>query len=195
MSSGAATDRPAGDAWTLAEAGRGASGATADLPTPTLVVGLGNPILGDDGVGWTVIDALESRLGGDTSRLGAVELERLSVGGLSLMERLVGYERAIVVDAVLGPDRPGTVWSLPLRAVATRQGSHLNSAHDLSLSEALAAGRGLGARLPEEITVVGIAVRRVDEFDERLSPAVAGAVNEAVETIVGVLMTRPEGAG
>ena len=48
------------------------------------------------------------------------------------------------------------------------------------------AGRALGARLPDEITVVGVAVRRVDVFDERLSPPVAAAVEPAVEAILTV---------
>jgi hydrogenase maturation protease len=169
------------------------SGATTDRPT--LVIGLGNPILGDDGVGWKVVDELERRVGDGRARAGAVELDRMSVGGLALMERLVGYERAILVDAVLGNDRLGTVWSRPLQAVATRPGSHLDSAHDASLAEAIEAGRALGARLPDEITVVGIAVRRVDEFDERLSAPVAGAVDTAVETVARLLATSPEGAG
>ena len=170
------------------------SDAMTDRPTPTLVVGLGNPILGDDGVGWKVIDELEWRVG-DEACIGAVELDRMSVGGLTLMERLVGYERAIVVDAVLGPDRLGTVRTLPLQAAAARPGSHLDSAHDASLTEAIEAGRALGARLPDDITVVGIAVHRVDEFDEHLSPSVAGAVARAAETIVRLLAGRPEGAG
>jgi len=47
------------------------------------VIGLGNPILGDDGVGWVVVHEIESRIG---------EVDHLSLGGLSLMERLIGYE-------------------------------------------------------------------------------------------------------
>jgi hydrogenase maturation protease len=162
---------------------------------PTLVVGLGNPILGDDGVGWKVIDELERRIARDGARSGAVELDRMSVGGLALMERLVGYERAIIVDAVQAPDGLGTIRCLPLQAVATRPGSHLDSAHDASLAEAMEAGRALGARLPDDITVVGIAVQCVDEFDERLSPPVAGAVATAAETIVRLLTAHQERAG
>ena len=178
MSSAATTDRPALD----------------PLP-PALVVGLGNPILGDDGVGWRVIDELERRVGGDPARIGSVEFDRMSVGGLALMERLVGYERAIIVDAVVGPDRPGTIRTRPLREVAMHPGSQLDSAHDASLTEAIEAGRALGARLPGDITVVGIAVRRVDEFGERLSPPVADAVATAAGTIVRLLNARPDRAG
>ena len=155
-----------------------------------LVIGLGNPILGDDGVGWAVVDALEDRLARDaTARraAGPVELDRLAVGGLRLMERLADRDRAILVDAVLGSEPVGAVTVAPLTSALCRQAGHLDSAHDAPLVEALAAGRTLGARLPDEILVVGIAVERVDEFRDGLSPAVHAAVEPAVRAILAYL--------
>ena len=67
-------------------------------PGDTLVVGLGNPILGDDGVGWRVIDELDELEHDDAS------LQQACVGGVSLMELLVGYRRAIIVDAIIDPE-------------------------------------------------------------------------------------------
>ena len=170
-----------------------ARGGPRSGSSPTLVVGLGNPLLGDDGVGWRVIEALEERLAGcrGASPSVPVELDRLAVGGLALMERLVGYERVVLVDAVLTRrDLPGTVSCLPFTSVATRDASHLDSAHDAPLPVALAAGRALGAELPADITVVGIEARRVDVFDEELSPEVAAAVPVAVGAVLA-LMASP----
>lgn len=169
------------------------STAMADRAT-TLVIGLGNPILGDDGVGWWVVDALQDRLERDepTRRAaGDVELDRVAVGGLSLMERLIGYERVILVDAILGGEMPGTVSVGSLAEIVCHLAGHLDSAHDVSLPEALTAGRTLGAPLPAEIAVVSVAVRSVDRFDERLSPEVAAALQVAVEGILGVLGRQP----
>ncbi|HEX7950502.1 MAG TPA: hydrogenase maturation protease [Candidatus Limnocylindrales bacterium] len=170
------------------------SDATTERRRPTLVVGLGNPILGDDGVGWRIVDALETRLAGDHLARGVradVELDRVALGGLSLMERLVGYDRVILVDALLGPAIEGTLTVGSLAETAFRLAGHLDSAHDAPLTEALAAGRALGAHLPEDITVVGVAVRRVDVFDERLSAPVAGAVGPAVSAILAQLDRQP----
>lgn len=170
------------------------SGATTERRRPTLVIGLGNPILGDDGVGWRVIEALEDRLavdGGARLAAGDVELDRVAVGGLSLMERLVGYDRVVLVDAVLGSGDDGNLTVDSLADTKCRLASHLDSAHDAPLTEALSAGRTLGAHLPDDITVVGIAVHRVDVFDERLSTSVAGAVGPAVEAILAALGHRP----
>lgn len=169
------------------------SAATAERGPTTLVVGLGNPILGDDGVGWRVVDALERRMSGDprTAKSSAdVELDRVAIGGLSLMERLLDYDRAVLVDAILGDDPPGTVTVRTLAGTACHQAGHLDSAHDVSLPEALAVGRSLGARLPVDITVVGVAVRRADIFGEALSPEVDAAVEPAVDGILGVLAGR-----
>jgi hydrogenase maturation protease len=160
----------------------------------TLVIGLGNPILGDDGVGWWVVDALEDRLASDESArraAGDIELDRVAVGGLSLMERLIGYDRVVLVDAILGGGMPGTVSVGSLAETVCHLAGHLDSAHDVSLPEALSAGRALGAQLPADITVVSVAVRSVDQFDERLSPEVAAALHVAVEDILAVLGRQP----
>ena len=70
-----------------------------------LVIGLGNPILGDDGVGWKVAEAVSNSLfprpslppkdGGNN-----IEVDCASLGGLSLMERMIGYERVILIDSM-----------------------------------------------------------------------------------------------
>lgn len=156
----------------------------------TLVVGLGNPILGDDGVGWHVVDRVAERLGPGAD----VELDRLSVGGVALMERLIGYHRAVIVDAILGgQEPPGTTWCRPLEAVVTRTASHLDSSHDAPLPAALLAGRALGARLPEEIVIVGVAIARADVFGVSLSPPVAAAVDHAVSVVLDAAAGRMVG--
>jgi hydrogenase maturation protease len=174
------------------EAPRSVAGPDASV-APTLVVGLGNPLLGDDGVGWAVVDDLERRLAAgppDQVALGtaAPELERLAVGGLGLMERMVGHDRVVLVDATRSTDAvPGTVTCGRLGSGPPARPDHVDSSHDVPLSVALAAGRALGARLPAEVTVVGIEAWQVDVFGEDLSPAVAAAVPRAVEVVIDLL--------
>ncbi len=166
-------------------------GATADRSGTTLVVGLGNPLRGDDGVGWRVADALREALAhraSDANDIGSVEVEQLAVGGLTLMEHLVGYRRAILVDALAGGAAlPGTVTCQPLAELETRAAAHLDSAHDAPLPAALEAGRALGALLPSEIWAVGIEAVLHDRFDDRLTPEVESAVPAAVEACLGLL--------
>jgi hydrogenase maturation protease len=172
--------------------------AASELGGRTLVVGLGNPILGDDGVGWRVVDALEGRIAGDARALaaaGSVELDRDAIGGLGLMERMVGFAQAILVDALVDDGtRPGQVTTFALAAAPDGAARHLDSAHDVRLSDALAVGRSLEAPLPRSVDVVGIGVERVHEFDDRLTPPVAAAVGKAVDLVLTLLRRPAEGA-
>ena len=127
-------------------------------PSSIVVLGLGNPILGDDGVGWRVVEDVERRwrraetlssmVQGPSS---VVEFDCVALGGLALMERLIGHDRAVLVDAIQTQGgEPGTIYRLTLDDLPTL---HANSTHDTSLKAALTLGRRLGARLPEEIVV------------------------------------------
>ncbi len=162
-------------------------------PGPTLVIGLGNPVLGDDAVGWRVVEALADRLA-DRRAAGrpvpTVEIDRLALGGLRLMERLVGYERAVVVDAQASGKQPGTVEVRNLDELAGPAPTHLGSSHDTSLATALAIGRALGTSLPDPVVVLTVEAGPVDEFSERLSAPVAAAVAPAAQRLLDVLLTK-----
>jgi len=111
-----------------------------------LVLGLGNPILGDDGVGWHVAAAVERSLAGTRE---SVTVERAALGGLHVMERMIGYDRAIIVDAIhTGRHGAGRVSLLPLEDLPDPVAGYTNSSHDTSLRTAMEVGRSLGARLP-----------------------------------------------
>ena len=181
-------------------------------PTPlyphTLVLGLGNPILGDDGVGWRVVEAAqeawrrrtdEGRRTNDEPILSSVirptgmlrdpsssvEFDFVSLGGLALMERLVGCDRAILVDAIQTRDGvPGAIYRLMLDDLPTR---HADAIHDASLKAALAVGQQLGAKLPREIVIIGIEAINLWDFSESLSPQVAASVPRAAEMVLDEL--------
>lgn len=154
----------------------------------TLVVGLGNPILGDDGVGWRVAEAVEETLRDAKSDAPPVEIAYYALGGLSLMEQLVGYDEAIIVDAIQTRNgRIGSVYTLALDDLPDLSAGHTTAAHDTSLQTALQLGRAMGAVLPTEITIVAVEAERVYDFCEELTPAVAAAVPRAAEEVIGLL--------
>ena len=152
----------------------------------TLVIGLGNPILGDDGVGWVVAEKVKAALSSPES----VEVDCASLGGLSLMERLTGSERAILVDAIFTGIKPvGTVSQFTLRELPDLTAGHSASAHDTSLRNALNVGRGMDILLPEDenVFIVAIEAEKVYDFSQELSPAVAAAVPHAVKAVLDLL--------
>jgi hydrogenase maturation protease len=150
----------------------------------TLLIGLGNPILGDDGIGWRVVQAVEAVLPPEST----VEVDYLSLGGLSLMERLVGYRRAIIVDSIqTRAGQAGRVHVFPLEVLPDFSAGHTTAAHDTSLQTALALGRRMGAPLPYEVVVVGVEAERVYDFSDELSEAVAGAIPAACAAVLQLL--------
>jgi hydrogenase maturation protease len=145
-----------------------------------LVLGLGNPLLSDDGVGWRVAEKAREQIANPD-----IEIDFHAGGGLSLMERLSGYDRAIIVDAINTGRKPqGTVDCFRLEDLPNYAQSHLASAHETTLQTALQVGRTMGAALPNDILIVAIEAQNVYDFSEELSPAVARAVPKAVELII-----------
>jgi hydrogenase maturation protease len=174
----------------------GAGGQTANNPLPSdllrqpkcIVIGLGNPILGDDGFGWIVADQVRQHSSLQTDK---IDIECFSLGGLSLMERLVGYDSAILIDAIhLGQSPVGTIHVLPLADIPDNLAGHLSSSHDTTLKTAIQMGRSLGAHLPESITVVGVETSNSYDFSEELSMPVASAVPAVVQIVVTLLDTQ-----
>ena len=157
-------------------------------PVDVLVVGLGNPILSDDGVGWRVAEAVQAHLQDAPLPEQRVDVVRASLGGLALAELLVGCRCAVIIDAIMTQDGvPGQVYALRL---ADLPGTlNTASAHDTNLRTALAALRRFGAALPpdEAIHVVAVEAADVWTFAERCTPEVAAAVPRAAETVLGLL--------
>ncbi len=151
----------------------------------TLVIGLGNPILGDDGVGWRVAHEVQTRLTDPD-----VEITCLALGGVALMERMAGYQRAIIIDAVATGAPLGSVLCAPLEEFPRPASGHTASSHDTSLATALHLGRELGVPVPAEVLVVAVEAQRLYEFGVGLSPAVAAAVPIAASRVEACLMAR-----
>jgi hydrogenase maturation protease len=148
-----------------------------------LVIGLGNPILGDDGVGWRVAEEVKKQLSPDLP----VDVDCLSLGGMSLMEHLIGYGRAILIDSFALEEPIGSILILKLSDLPNYSAFHTTSTHDTSLQAAIEMGRSMGAQLPDDVTVVGIATKHVCDFSKALSLPVAEAVPQAAKFVLDLL--------
>jgi hydrogenase maturation protease len=146
----------------------------------TIVLGLGNPCLGDDGIGWRILDVLETQFKAETRE--SLTFEHSSLSGLSLMELMIGYERAIVIDSIVTPgEKLGKIRRLKTEDIP---GTHANGVHDGSLIEALYLGRKLGVKLPDEIVFYAVQIERNLEFSAELSPAVEASIGPAVKMVL-----------
>lgn len=153
----------------------------------TLIIGLGNPLLRDDSVGLRLIQELKGFLADDPN----IEMIEDYWGGLRLMEQMVGYDRAIILDAICTGATPGTIHLLSPEDIPTQRSA---SAHDVNLPTALEFGRQAGAHLPtsENILLVGIEAADIQTFDENLSSEVEAALPEVVNQILSALQIEQE---
>jgi hydrogenase maturation protease len=148
----------------------------------TLVIGLGNPLVTDDSVGLRVVEQLR----GELAERSDVTVDEDYWGGLRLMERMIGFDRVIVVDAICTGAAPGTIHRLKTSDIPTQRSA---SAHDVNLPMALAFGRQAEVALPcdEQIVLIGIEAEDVINFSETCTPAVAAAVPVAVQEVLEAL--------
>ena len=115
----------------------------------TTIIGLGNTVLSDDGAGVYVARMLSGRFGDDVS---VIETES---AGMNLMEMLGGFDRAILIDAILlDGEEAGTVFRL--RADDLKITPRLSSCHDIDIVTALELGRQLGLHMPGDVRIFAI---------------------------------------
>ncbi len=158
----------------------------------TLVAGLGNPILGDDGVGWVVAKKVEEQI---KSIHPAIKIECYALAGISLMEQMIGFERVILIDSLnTGKYPQGEVVTFTLDSLEDLTFGHSASAHDLSLKQALVLGRSMNADLPDDqqVYVIAIEARHVYDFQESLTPEIEASVPIAVQEVLKVLKDNVE---
>ncbi len=141
----------------------------------TLIVGVGNPMRGDDGVGPAVVDRLAPHLGPDV-RCAVVDADPLP-----LMDLWAGADRVIVVDAVRSGRPPGTVHHL-VDPTRLPRGVRSASSHLVGLGELLGLADALGT-LPHRLEFFGVEVARLD-LGSGLGDEVAAAVDEVCDGIL-----------
>ncbi|MDD4923472.1 MAG: hydrogenase maturation protease [Dehalococcoidales bacterium] len=144
----------------------------------TLVLGLGNPYICDDSAGLKVIKLLEKRLSNPD-----VTLNETSLAGINLLDYLVGYDKAIIVDAIQSPNgKPGSIYRLTPEEFDTT--CHTTSSHDIGVIAAIELGKRLELSMPKIIEIVGIEAGDVSTLTEECTPDVDAAIPIAVDMIV-----------
>jgi hydrogenase maturation protease len=138
-----------------------------------VIIGLGQPFAGDDGVGRVV-----------ARRLAAEGIPALEASDAGALLELLDGGRVILVDAAIDAGEPGTVLSLDAGSLATLD--RPLSSHGLSVPDALALAQAFG-RAPTEVWVVAIAIAPPRIGDLELSPPVAAAIPEAMNRVRALL--------
>ncbi|MDZ7850496.1 MAG: hydrogenase maturation protease [Halodesulfurarchaeum sp.] len=157
-----------------------------ETATELAVVAVGNPIMGDDGVGAKVVEALEATAVGDRPD---VTLANGGTTAFFALEAMSGCKRAIVVDAISTGAEPGTVQTYRYVDGAFEDDIPEMTMHDFSFAEALRAGRE-AYDLPAEVLVFGVEPKRI-EMSMELSEPIDRTVPTLVELVRDELPERP----
>jgi len=146
----------------------------------TLILGIGNPLLGDDGIGFHIAQELARQIQDENT-----DVKDTSVDGLNLLELIIGYDRVIIIDAIMtGGGEVGEIYKLRPEDLAHTV-HFTTSPHNINLAIAIEIGRKiLAEQMPEEIVVFAVDIKPVPRFTEEMTEKVRAAIPRAVSLIL-----------
>jgi hydrogenase maturation protease len=151
--------------------------AAPNKPGKTALVGLGNPAHGDDGIGPVVARQVYNLLRSQAD----IDLLEHAASGFSLVERLVGYQRAVIVDALTDAQAEvGTVTQVEMKESSS---CSFLSFHTAGFHDILTLARMVGLEVPRVIVMYGIAIREPESFSENLSVELAARLPQIVQAV------------
>ncbi|MHB8985125.1 MAG: hydrogenase maturation protease [Eubacteriales bacterium] len=138
----------------------------------TIVVGIGNPVLTDDSVGIKVAQQFSEH----------VDTELLMCTDFKVLDKILGYERAVIVDGVCLGNKPGTVLEFDVEDLYFTDA--FSGTHNLSLPGTIKIGyRLFSEEMPKEIKIIAVEIDDATTFGKDCTPAVAAAIPVAVGLI------------
>jgi hydrogenase maturation protease len=118
-----------------------------------LVLGIGNDILTDDGIGPKLCDFLREQCLSES-----IDFEKLNVGGLEVLEFINGYDTVVFIDAI--KTRNGKTGDVYLFTPDDfKETLHLSNLHDTNFITALALGKSLGFQIPKRMVIIAVEIK------------------------------------
>jgi len=143
-----------------------------------LLVGLGNPIMGDDAVGIQVVRMLQKRTHGRDD----LEFKQLSLGGIGLIEEIMDHDQVFIVDSVASTETPGRIRELSPEDFKGTE--YASSPHSTNFATALELYKKFEPdRIPNTIRIFTVNINPEFTFRENLSPPVQRAAFELADLV------------
>jgi len=147
---------------------------------PILILGIGNILLKDEGVGvYTITKMREIDLPPD------VELMDGGTMGMNLLYHIEGRKKVIVVDTVLTDDPPGTIYRFTDESLLVEK-PPLRTAHGVDFTEVIQTAKMLGTK-PHEVVFIGIKPESLEEGLE-----LTATIEKRVPTLIKMVMKELE---
>lgn len=153
-----------------------------------LVLGLGNDLYGDDGVGLHIVRLMEQERADRRVPPSAgisVDYVACALSGLALLEVVAGYDSLVIIDTILRSDPvTGRIRIVNMADVRDVPGP---SPHYISVPQTLALGRSLGLKMPETVKIVAVEAKDLHRLGEGLSEAMRRRLPAIIAAANGVL--------
>ncbi len=147
----------------------------------TLILGLGNTLLTDDGVGVYAARRASELIGTED----IIDIKEAEIAGFALLDLLEGYDRAIIIDALNRPGHsPGEISIHSVDDFSST--SHLTTGHQIDLPTAVELGKQLDRTVPRKIRIVCVQVADDRTLGEQCTPAVEKAIEPAAKLAVEI---------
>jgi len=138
-----------------------------------LILGMGNPILTDDGVGLHIVRSLKGKIQN-------VETLTTPLVGLNILDQLNGYDLLFLVDALIS--EKNSIGSI--KKLTTGEGTlHLFTSHGIDFFELMELGRKLGLTMPEVGAVYAVEIENPISFGKELTPSLSEKLPALIESI------------
>jgi hydrogenase maturation protease len=144
---------------------------------PVVVIGLGSPLMSDEGVGIHVLHALEKHF----AKTRRVEFLDLGTAGARVLHAIANRNKAVIIDCAFMDKKPGTILRFTPHDVTSRKVEPRMSLHGGDLLDTIALSRAIG-EAPGNIVIFGIEPAEVSQ-GEKLSKALAVRLSEYVDTV------------
>ncbi len=155
----------------------------------TLVLGLGNDLFGDDGVGLHLVNCLQAEMSGQEVSSGSIDFLASTSSGLALLDLVLGYDRLVIIDTIkLENPKTGAVRVLEEKDLRAIPGP---SPHYLSFPQVLAIGRAAGLPVPRELMIIAVEAKNIYHLGEGLSPEMKAKIPEILARIKSILGLVP----
>jgi hydrogenase maturation protease len=142
----------------------------------TLVLGIGNPILTDDGVGINIAQKLKEER-------PELEVMETSQAGFVLLDLVNGYDKLIIVDSIKTEQGdPGELYKLDMADL--KASTETSCSHGVDIATAFELGRGMGYKVPEDISLYAVEIKDNSTFGEECTEEVGEKVGPIAKQII-----------
>jgi len=145
----------------------------------TLIIGIGNLLRSDDGIGLHIIEALRKE-----NIKSDVDLHE-GLSSLDVLDSIKDYDRILIIDAIRSSGSPGTVHKLSLEDLKEKGTAHSFSSHlNMDFTEMLEVGRKIFPdRIPKDIIIIAVEAEDVTTIADRCTPKVEKAIPGIIQLI------------